>query len=88
MFKNGNRNIQIWVYPEKTHDLSQVTDKLNHIMFYRVHLARAGFELKTFVVIGTDCIGSYKSIYYTITITTGPNNCLSIFIKLLVQYGH
>jgi hypothetical protein len=30
---------------------------------YRVHLAWAGFELTTLVVIGTDCIGGYKSNY-------------------------
>ena len=27
----------------------------------------AGFKLTTLVVIGTDCIGSYKSKYYTVT---------------------
>ena len=29
-----------------------------------------GFELTTLVVIDTDCIGSYKSNYHTITTTT------------------
>jgi hypothetical protein len=39
-------------------------------MLYQVHLAWAGFELTTLVVIGTDCISSCKSNYHKITTTT------------------
>jgi hypothetical protein len=44
-------------------NMMDIYNKLYHIMLYRV-----GFKLTT--LIGTDCIGSYKSDYHTITTMT------------------
>ena len=48
-------------------------------MLYRVHLAMAwvGLELTTFMVIGTDCIGSCKSNNHAITTMTTPDFCVT-----------
>jgi hypothetical protein len=55
-------------YPGKTTDLSQVTEKRIEYTFPWI-----GFELTTLVVIGTDCTGSCKSNYHTITTMNNEN---------------
>ena len=57
-------------YQEKTTDLSQVNDKLlSHKCCIQYTSPWAGFKLALLVVIDTDCIGSGKSNYHSITTT-------------------
>ena len=81
-------------HPGKTTDLSQVPDKLYHMILYRVHLAWSGFELTKIMVKDTDCIGSYKSNYHTITTTTThkkqkkDNKQWSTYIECKINCSH
>ena len=69
IFHATSNNISVISWPsvllvEKTTDLPEVTDNLSHNV---VSSTPRLSGIRTLVVIGTDCIGGYKSNYHTIT---------------------
>jgi hypothetical protein len=67
-------------------DLPQVTDKLYHIICIKHTLPRAGFELTTLEVIGTDWIYCCKSNYNMITTTVATDTVFQWMFTLMCKF--
>jgi hypothetical protein len=67
-----------WRKPEKPEKTTDYYD----IILHRVHVAWAGFELTTSVVIGIDCIGSCPSNYHAINNTTERHDMNELLLRV------
>ena len=80
----GNRSTR-----KKKHQPAAHNWQLDHIMLYWVHLAWAWFKLTMLMVIGTDCIGSWKPNNHRImTMMAQRWEVVAHFVDICVTVDH
>jgi hypothetical protein len=82
--QNGDISIKHETINQMNYQENTVKFKYPAFQSFRLRMksfsdSSAGFELAMLVVIGTDCIGSYKFNYHTITTTTTPHYIIIFF---------